>query len=145
MPPIRIHLAAAGEVRSLTGPEHYREAQQRLLMAWEDDRSPENSAHLVAEAGVHATLAVAAAVALGSPATSGMDLADYDAWVQVASETRRPAPAVPTCGLHAVLMDAMREYQRTACTSTLREHSQRDYLAEHLVTALTAAGYKDHS
>ncbi|MCX4686787.1 hypothetical protein OG401_21140 [Kitasatospora purpeofusca] len=74
----------------VTGPEHYRWAQRRLRMAWEDDRTPENSAHLVAEAGVHAVLALAAATALGSPATSGMDLADYDEWVQAASETRCP-------------------------------------------------------
>ncbi|MGW2544627.1 hypothetical protein ACWC5I_28055 [Kitasatospora sp. NPDC001574] len=137
MSPARID-PATGETRSLTGPEHYRWAQERLLMAWAEDRTSENVLHLVAEAGVHATLALAAATALGSPATNGMDLADYDEWVQAASETRRP-----TRDLHAVLMDAMREYQAVACTATLRAHSQRDYLAEHLVTALTAAGYKD--
>jgi hypothetical protein len=46
-----------------SGPDHYRKAEERLLMAWEDDRTPESIAHLVAEAQVHATLAQAAATA----------------------------------------------------------------------------------
>ncbi|NUQ95177.1 MAG: hypothetical protein HOY79_00990 [Streptomyces sp.] len=37
--------------------DHRAEAESRLLMAWEEDRTPENVAHLVAEAQVHATLA----------------------------------------------------------------------------------------
>ncbi|MFE2109262.1 hypothetical protein ACFXAF_25840 [Kitasatospora sp. NPDC059463] len=138
MSPILVDLAT-GEVPSWTGPEHYRWAQQRLRMAWEDDRSPESIAHLVAEAGVHATLALAAATALGSPITNGMDLADYDEWVQAASETRTPPPAAPATGLHAVLMDAL----FLCLPADLREHSQRDRLAAHLTTALIAAGYKD--
>lgn len=47
----------------MTGPEHYLEAERRLLMSWEDDSTPERSAGLVAEAQVHATLALAAATA----------------------------------------------------------------------------------
>jgi hypothetical protein len=47
----------------MTGPEHYREAERRLLMAWEDDSTQERSTQLVAEAHVHATLALAAATA----------------------------------------------------------------------------------
>ncbi|MFE7559644.1 hypothetical protein [Kitasatospora sp. NPDC057500] len=123
----------------VTGPEHYRFAQQRLLMAWEEDRSPENVAHLVAEAGVHATLALAAATALGSPATSGMDLADYDEWVQTSSETRTPAPApsVPTRSLHDVLVDALLRYRHPY------ERSGPEHLATHLTDFLNAAGYKD--
>ncbi|GAA1405350.1 hypothetical protein GCM10009639_52220 [Kitasatospora putterlickiae] len=142
MSPALIDLAT-GEVPSWTGPAHYRFAQQRLLMAWDDDCAPETGVHLVAEAGVHATLALAAATALGSPITNGMDLADYDEWVQAASETRSPAPAAPATGLHAVLMDAMRAYQRVSGPVPLREQAQREDLAEHLVTALIAAGYKD--
>jgi hypothetical protein len=63
----------------MTGPEHYREAEHRLLMAWEEDRVPEDVAHLVAEAQVHAILALAAATALpsGAPAT-----ASRQAWVR---------------------------------------------------------------
>lgn len=37
--------------------DHRAEAERRLLMAWEEDRAPEDIAHLVAEAQVHATLA----------------------------------------------------------------------------------------
>lgn len=37
--------------------DHRAEAESRLLMAWEEDRAPEDVAHLVAEAQVHATLA----------------------------------------------------------------------------------------
>lgn len=36
---------------------HRAEAERRLLMAWEEDSTPERNAHLVAEAQVHATLA----------------------------------------------------------------------------------------
>ncbi|MFE9737311.1 hypothetical protein [Streptomyces sp. NPDC006477] len=45
----------------MTGPEHYREAERRLTMAWEEDSPQERSTQLVAEAQVHATLALAAA------------------------------------------------------------------------------------
>jgi len=68
----------------VTGPEHYQEAENRLLMAWEDDRDPENVRHLVAEAQVHATLALAAATALNDNGTEadggGMPLADFNQW-----------------------------------------------------------------
>jgi hypothetical protein len=37
--------------------DHRAEAERRLLMAWEEDSTPERNAHLVAEAQVHATLA----------------------------------------------------------------------------------------
>ncbi len=37
--------------------DHRAEAERRLLMAWEEDRAPEDVVHLVAEAQVHATLA----------------------------------------------------------------------------------------
>ncbi|WP_434744596.1 hypothetical protein [Streptomyces sp. A-14] len=61
----------------MTGPEHYRKAEQRLLMAWEEDRAPEDVRHLVAEAQVHATLALAAATAL----TPGVNSPSRGAWV----------------------------------------------------------------
>lgn len=47
----------------MNGPQHYQEAERRLLMAWEEDSTPERNAHLVAEAQVHATLALVAATA----------------------------------------------------------------------------------
>lgn len=37
--------------------DYRAEAERRLLMAWEEDSTPERNAHLVAEAQVHATLA----------------------------------------------------------------------------------------
>ena len=40
----------------MTGPEHYREAEQRLDQAHGTD--PEHAAYLVAKAQVHATLAL---------------------------------------------------------------------------------------
>lgn len=73
----------------MTGPEHYTEAERRLLMAWEDGRTPENSTHLVAEAQVHATLALAAATALSAPVVDadkqGFVLDEWNAWVDVAA------------------------------------------------------------
>ncbi|CAL9599437.1 hypothetical protein [Streptomyces sp. enrichment culture] len=67
----------------MTGPEHYREAERRLLMAWEEDRVPEDVAHLVAEAQVHATLALAAVTAVSAPVDGsepGMSPSDWRAW-----------------------------------------------------------------
>ena len=58
----------------MTGPEHYREAE-RLL-----DLAPDQM--LVARAQVHATLALAAAAAIGS---SDLPSGDWDDWRFVAS------------------------------------------------------------
>ncbi|MFD5266725.1 hypothetical protein [Streptomyces sp. NPDC058335] len=71
----------------MTGPEHYLEAERRLLMGWEDDSSPERSAYLVAEAQVHATLALAAASAMhatvdGTELGPGED--EFQAWYDAA-------------------------------------------------------------
>ena len=78
----------------MTGPEHYREAERRLLMAWEEDRVSEDVAHLVAEAQVHATLALAAATAMGAPVDqepdTGMPPADVKAWCEVAGVKPQP-------------------------------------------------------
>jgi hypothetical protein len=66
-----------------TGPEHYSRAEQRLLMAWEEDRAPEDVAHLVLEAQVHATLALAAATAMQAPVDGsepGMAPHEFCAW-----------------------------------------------------------------
>jgi hypothetical protein len=71
----------------MTGPEHYREAERRLLMAWEDDRDPENVGHLVAEAQVHATLALTAATAMQAAVDGsepGMGSGEFHEWYQAA-------------------------------------------------------------
>ncbi|BBB01017.1 hypothetical protein RVR_8248 [Actinacidiphila reveromycinica] len=67
----------------MNGPDHYREAERRLLMAWEDDSTPERSMQLVAEAQVHATLALAAATATQtsvSAFSADINSRDVDAW-----------------------------------------------------------------
>ncbi|MGH8965100.1 MAG: hypothetical protein ACRDXB_07190, partial [Actinomycetes bacterium] len=63
-----------------TGPEHYREAERLLRDEYRTDRS-------VAEAQVHATLALAAATALSDPgaADGGMTPVDYMAWEKAAA------------------------------------------------------------
>lgn len=76
----------------MTGPEHYCEAERRLLMAWEEDRRSEDVAHLVAEAQVHATLALAAATAMQAAVDGsepGMGSPEYAAWYAAAGV--RPA------------------------------------------------------
>lgn len=73
----------------MTGPEHYRKAEHRLLMAWEEDRTPEDVRHLVAEAQAHATLALAAATAMNG-AQNGMPIPDFKAWDQVAGVPSAP-------------------------------------------------------
>ncbi|MFJ1647926.1 hypothetical protein [Streptomyces sp. NPDC088258] len=73
----------------MNGPEHYREAEHRLLMAWEDDRDPENVRHLLAEAQVHATLALAAATA-GQMAVNAfrddINSTDVEQWADVMAQ-----------------------------------------------------------
>lgn len=72
----------------MTGPEHYREAE-RLL----DPKGPlyvavpEDIPVLIARAQVHATLALAAATALGAIRLDedGMPSVDENAWLVVAS------------------------------------------------------------
>jgi hypothetical protein len=68
----------------MTGPEHYREAE-RLLEASKDRGSADETAR-IAEAQVHATLALAAATAL-----SGAD--DDQAWQRAAGLP--PEPRAP--------------------------------------------------
>ena len=67
----------------MTGPEHYREAEQLLNEA--DDDSTIVPADLIAQAQVHATLALAAATALVAGDDGRTGLSDYDAWSEVAS------------------------------------------------------------
>ncbi len=75
----------------MTGPEHYIEAE-RLLQSMKTDRGAllidEGTAEVLAAAQVHATLASAAATALGVPldgeTDSGMPQRDAEAWWAVA-------------------------------------------------------------
>ena len=62
----------------MTGPEHYQRAQEILSGLSTTHRDPEH----IAAAQVHATLALAAATALGSDFGSH---AEADAWRQVAA------------------------------------------------------------
>jgi hypothetical protein len=80
----------------VTGPEHYRQAEQLLAAVNRriagDDRSEyvqtaSRRAELRAEAQVHATLALAAATATG---TSDHPAADWDEWRPVVSNWRKP-------------------------------------------------------
>lgn len=81
----------------MTGPEHYRAAERLADQAhhftYGDGADPETGAALAAEAQVHATLALAAAVALGE-GFHGMHTRDAHAWRQVAATTP-PAPVAP--------------------------------------------------
>jgi hypothetical protein len=83
----------------MTGPEHYREAEALLMSADEADEDrdgdPGRPLRLIAEAQIHATLALAAASALLSGAGGVIPLAEYDAWAKVAGE---PEAAAVTAG-----------------------------------------------
>jgi len=50
----------------MTGPEHYQEAERFLKLAGELIRGEEGEAETLAEAQVHATLALAAVTAEGT-------------------------------------------------------------------------------
>ena len=68
----------------MTGPEHYREAEQLIKQANKimDGFPGEQYAQTVATAQVHATLALAAATAMGLP---DLPSGDWDDWRFVAS------------------------------------------------------------
>jgi hypothetical protein len=65
----------------MTGPEHYREAEED--MAAMNGKSPDGVQALLARAQVHATLALAAATALGT--SEGQPPDDRNAWLKAAS------------------------------------------------------------
>lgn len=79
----------------MNGPEHYLESERRLLMAWEEDSPQVRSAQLVAEAQVHATLALVAATALIDETPRSDSFAAYRAWQEVAGTepAAQPGPA----------------------------------------------------
>jgi len=65
----------------MTGPEHYRKAERLLRDEYRTDR-------IVAEAQVHATLALAAATAMQADvdgAEPGMSSPEYNAWYEAAA------------------------------------------------------------
>ena len=77
----------------MTGPEHYRAAEQLLAGAlWDiDGGHTERAAPQLTAAHVHATLALAAATAL-QPSNYAADYPEYAEWAQVAG-TKQPVPA----------------------------------------------------
>jgi hypothetical protein len=76
----------------MTGPQHYREAERLAMQAhhftYGDGADPTVGAALAAEAQVHATLAVAAAIAMQAAAVDGgapgMGSGEFDAWHRAA-------------------------------------------------------------
>ncbi|WP_103347979.1 hypothetical protein [Amycolatopsis sp. CA-128772] len=64
----------------MTGPEHYREAERLIRTA---DRSYNDAEFALAEAQIHATLALAAATA----SAGRMNTAAVKAWDQVTGRT----------------------------------------------------------
>jgi hypothetical protein len=70
----------------MTGPQHYQEAERLADQAnhytYGDGADPVTGAALAAEAQVHATLALAAATAMGLP---DLPSGDWDDWSFVAS------------------------------------------------------------
>lgn len=70
-------------MRTVTGPEHYREAERLLAQEYE---TWEERAAIAAAAQVHATLALAAATALGAGQVEdpGMLPDDMHAWQELA-------------------------------------------------------------
>lgn len=79
----------------MTGPEHYAKAEQLLEDAhkMQHDSGPGcGSEELIAEAQVHATLALAAATALRDPET-GLSTPDWDAWCKAAGTTAETVAA----------------------------------------------------
>ncbi|MGA5604053.1 hypothetical protein ACPCUF_23960 [Streptomyces griseoincarnatus] len=80
----------------MTGPEHYREAE-RLVSSLKTERGAlyieDGNEQVLAAAQVHATLALAAATAMGAPvdgeADSGLPPQDAKAWNNAAGVARK--------------------------------------------------------
>jgi hypothetical protein len=69
----------------MTGPEHYQMAERLLANRPDCQGDGTSEADQIAAAQVHATLAVAAAAAIGSP---DLPSGDWDDWRFVASTAR---------------------------------------------------------
>jgi hypothetical protein len=67
----------------MTGPEHYRAAEMLLAAADQIAEQGGDMGEMLAAAQVHATLALAAATAMGS-AKDGMPRVDFVAWDKAA-------------------------------------------------------------
>ena len=65
----------------MTGPEHYREAERLVNLAQNSEVFQQSATAL---AQVHATLALAAATALGT--SEGLPAPDWEVWYRAASE-----------------------------------------------------------
>jgi hypothetical protein len=72
----------------MTGPEHYREAEEWLEGGTGFESDADRVVRVIT-AQVHATLALAAATALGRSGDA------YHAWLRAAGEQPEPAPAAP--------------------------------------------------
>jgi hypothetical protein len=68
----------------MTGPEHYGHAEALLDMASDDEIGSDMERYHVAKAQVHATLALAAATAVGCSTEDGPPARDWDAWREAA-------------------------------------------------------------
>jgi hypothetical protein len=79
----------------VNGPWHYRQAERLLEAATEHPPGTEVVRNLNAEAQVHATLALAAATALGLSARDGMRAGDADAWEEACSVVAGRGPVTP--------------------------------------------------
>jgi hypothetical protein len=68
----------------MTGPEHYLEAERLITEGvYDEDGEEELFERDIALAQVHATLALAAATAMGSASSAGMLAVDFEAWDRV--------------------------------------------------------------
>jgi len=75
----------------MTGPEHFKVTEGLLSQATEVEPDSDVERYCLTAAKVHATLALAAATALG--AFGSMPLAEYQAWADVCGELEAAAGA----------------------------------------------------
>jgi hypothetical protein len=67
----------------MNGPQHYRKAEELAAQLERERMSVDDTARLAAAAGVHATLALAAATALVARAGHTARPAEMDAWAPI--------------------------------------------------------------
>lgn len=83
----------------MTGPEHYIRAEQLVRQVRDGHQEGTDVAAIIAAAQVHATLALAAATAMGTSfvdgSEGGMTIEDWDAWWTTAGTRRTQKKTAP--------------------------------------------------
>ena len=139
----------------MTGPDHYAEAERLLALAGRHSKGATYGQEwtlTLAAAQIHATLAVAAATAVGTAGPDGRAWADVAATKPGASEpeapdTRVPGSAPPPAGPHPSSRPSLPATTRSAGSlrHRVRHHDLQAAVAQALPRPPAALGFSTRS